>query len=66
MIGEHTAAMIEEFVSNMAERVGISEEQARSVIQFLKENAEKVPNILGSDTLDSVKDKLPGGLGGLL
>lgn len=58
--------MIEEFVSNMAERVGISEEQARGVIDFLKEHADKVPQLLSSDAVDSIKDKLPGGIGGLL
>ncbi|MEM6995490.1 MAG: hypothetical protein AAF721_33580 [Myxococcota bacterium] len=50
----------------MAAKVGISEEQATQVIEFLKENADKVPELLGSDALASIKDKLPGGLGGLL
>lgn len=58
--------MIEEFVASMAAKVGISEEQATQVIEFLKENADKVPELLGSDALASIKDKLPGGLGGLL
>ncbi|MEM9456232.1 MAG: hypothetical protein AAGF11_18770 [Myxococcota bacterium] len=58
--------MIEEFITSMVERVGISEEQARGVIEFLKENADKVPDLLGSDALEGIKDKLPGGLGGLL
>lgn len=58
--------MIEEFVANMASKVGISEEQARGVIDFLKENADKVPSLLSSDAVEDVKDKLPGGLGGLL
>ncbi|MCA9708519.1 MAG: hypothetical protein KDK70_21900 [Myxococcales bacterium] len=58
--------MIEEFIASMASRVGISEEQARSVVEFLKENADKVPQILSSDAVAGLKDKLPGGLGGLL
>lgn len=58
--------MIEEFVASMAAKVGISEEQAMQVIEFLKENADKVPELLGSDGLDALKDKIPGGLGGLL
>lgn len=57
--------MIEDFVSNMAHKVGITEEQARGVVDFLKENAEKVPQLLGSEGLDAVKDKLPAGLGDL-
>ena len=57
--------MIEQFIGQMAEKVGISEEQAKSVIEFLKENAEKVPELLGSDALDGIKDKLGEKLGGL-
>ncbi len=52
--------MIEGFISQMAEKVGISEEQAQQVIEFLKENADKVPEILGSDALAGVKEKLGG------
>jgi hypothetical protein len=57
--------MIEQFITQMAEKVGISEAQARSVIEFLKDNADKVPEILGSDMVSNLKSKLPGGLGGL-
>ncbi len=59
-------AMIEEFIASMASKVGISEEQAKSVVEFLKENADQVTGLLGSDAVDSIKDKIPGGLGGLL
>jgi len=52
--------MIDEFIGQMAEKVGISEEQAKQVIDFLKENADKVPELLGSDALDGIKDKLGG------
>lgn len=58
--------MIEEFVTQMAEKVGISKEQAESVVEFLKENSSKVPELLSSDAVSGLKDKLPGGLGGLL
>lgn len=58
--------MIEEFVTNMAAKVGISEAQAQQVIEYLKENADKLPDLLGTDALSALKDKLPGGLGGLL
>lgn len=52
--------MIEDFIAQMAEKVGISEEQAKQVIDFLKENADKVPELLGSDVVDNIKDKLGG------
>ena len=57
---------MEEFITQMAAKVGISEEQAKSVVQFLKDNADKVPDLLGSDMVSNLKSKLPGGLGGLL
>lgn len=52
--------MIEQFIAQMAEKVGISEEQAKQVIEFLKENSDKVPELLGSDMVDNIKDKLGG------
>ncbi len=52
--------MIEDFIAQMAEKVGISEEQAKQVIDFLKENADKVPELLGSDMVDNIKEKLGG------
>ncbi len=52
--------MIEDFIAQMAEKVGISEEQAKQVIEFLKENADKVPELLGGDVVDNIKDKLGG------
>ena len=52
--------MIEQFIAQMAEKVGISEEQAKQVIDLLKENADKVPELLGSDMVGSLKDKLGG------
>ena len=54
---------MEDFIKGLVEKVGISEEQAAKVIDFLKENADKVPALLASS---GVKDKLPGGLGNLL
>lgn len=57
---------VDEIVSQMAEKVGISPEQAQQVVQFLMEHKDDILGFLGSDALDSIKDKLPGGLGGLL
>ncbi|MCR9159042.1 MAG: hypothetical protein ACE37F_10035 [Nannocystaceae bacterium] len=52
--------MIEDFITQMAEKAGISEEQAKQVIEFLKENSHKVPELLGSDVVGDIKDKLGG------
>jgi hypothetical protein len=57
---------MEEMINGLIQKTGISREQAQSVVQFLKDNAHKVPEWLGSS--EAGKDlinKLPGGLGGL-
>jgi len=56
---------MDEFIEQLAARVGISQEQAQQVVEFIKENSHKIPELLGEDTLQSLKDKLPGGLGKL-
>lgn len=56
---------IDDLISMMAAKVGISEEQAKAVVAFLREHADEVPKLLGEDAMKSIKDKLPGGLGGL-
>ncbi len=53
----------DQIVEQIAEKVGISKEQADQVIQFLMDNKDEILKFLGSK---AVKDKLPGGLGGLL
>ncbi len=58
---------MEELVSGLIEKAGLSEEQADQVVAFLKENAGNIPQWLGSgDIKSAIADKLPGGLGGLL
>ena len=58
---------MEEMISGLIEKTGISKEQAEKVVAYLKENASKVPGWLGSSEVgQSIKDKLPGGLGGML
>ncbi len=58
---------MEEMISGLIAKTGISKEQAEKVVEFLKENAHKVPEWLGgTDVGQSIKDKLPGGLGGML
>lgn len=56
----------DEIVSQLAAKVGISEDQAKQVVQFLIEHKDDVIGMLSSGTLDDIKGKLPGGLGGLL
>lgn len=57
---------MEELVQQLVQKVGLDETQAASVVEFLKENVTKIPEWLGEgDLLESLKDKLPGGLGKL-
>ncbi len=55
---------MDELVKGLVSKAGLTEEQGKAVVKFLKENADKIPNWLGID-LKSLTDKLPGGLGGL-
>ena len=57
---------MDEMIQQLVEKVGLDETKAAAVVEFLKENISKVPEWLGSsDVLESLKDKLPGGLGKL-
>lgn len=57
---------MDELIQQLVSKVGLDEEKATAVVAFLQENASKVPEWLaGSDLLESLKDKLPGGLGKL-
>ena len=57
------ASLIEQLVM----KTGISKEQAASVVDFLKQNAHKLPEWLGeSEFAKDLVGKLPGGLGKLL
>lgn len=55
---------MDELINGLVEKVGINKEQAEGVISFLKENASKLPELMGGG-LEDLKDKLPGALGGL-
>lgn len=51
---------MEEFIAKMAEKVGIDQDTAKKVVDFLQEHAdEALPLIQKSGVLE----KLPGGLG---
>jgi hypothetical protein len=54
---------MEDMIQGLVAKVGISKEQAEKVIEFFKENAHRVPELLKSDQAKAVLDKLPGGLG---
>lgn len=50
-----------DMINGLMEKVGLDEDQAKKVVEFLKENASKIPGWLGQG-LDAVTDTL--GLGG--
>lgn len=54
---------MEEFIQGLVKKVGLSEEKAKEVVEFIKSNADKIPELLKST---GIADKLPKGLGGLL
>ena len=54
---------MEELLNGLVEKVGLDKDTANKVIEFIKENADKVPGWLAESGL---KDKLPGGIGNLL
>ena len=60
---------MEELLSQLIAKTGISEEQANQVIEFLKEHVDQLPALLGQEGGGLVKalaDKLPGGLGDMI
>lgn len=57
---------MDDLINGLIQKVGLSREQAQSVVTFLKENAHKLPEWLGStDFGKDLAGKLPGGLGGM-
>lgn len=57
---------MDELIEQLVAKVGINQDQAKQVVTFLQENVHKIPAWLGqSDLVESLKDKLPGGLGKL-
>ena len=53
---------MEEFIEGMMTKCGLSKEKAEEVVEYIKANADKVPELLGKS---GIADKLPGGLGKL-
>lgn len=55
---------MEDLIKGLMTKVGLSQEQAEKVANFLEENASKIPEWLGnSETLKNLGKKLPGPLG---
>ena len=63
---------MENFISELAERVGIDQATAEKVVDFVKENIHRLPELLGNQSagasgggiLDNLQDQLGGLLGG--
>ena len=57
---------MEDFVKRMADRVGIDEEQAAKVVEFLREHLDELPAMLSADSdfFRSISDRVRGFLGG--
>jgi hypothetical protein len=57
---------MEEFIDQMAAKVGIDKATAEKVVAFLKEHAAELPKLLGENEMaKGMLDKLPGGIGGM-
>jgi len=57
---------MEEMIEGLVSKVGLSKEKAEQVVQFIKDNASRLPEWLGkSDMVKDLAAKIPG-LGGLI
>lgn len=50
---------MEEFVEGLMSKCGLSKEKAEQVVEYIKDNYDKVPELIGKS---GVGKKLPGGL----
>lgn len=58
---------MEEFAAKLVEKTGLSEDNAKKVVDFVQEHWSEIPGWLSKGGVkEAVADKLPGGLGGLL
>ena len=57
---------MEDFIKQMADRVGIDEQQAQKVVEFLREHLDELPAMLSADSemFQSLSDRFKGFLGG--
>lgn len=56
---------VDKLLDELTAKVGLDRGTAEKVVQFLKDNAHRLPELLGSDAAKGVIDKLPGGLGAM-
>ena len=56
---------MDKLLDELTAKVGLDREAAEKVVQFLKDNAHRLPELLGSDAAKGLLNKLPGGLGGI-
>ena len=55
---------MQEMVNGLMKKVGLSEDQAKQVVAYVKENAHKIPEWIGkNDMAKDLAGKLPGGMG---
>jgi hypothetical protein len=52
---------MDKLIDELTARVGLDRATAEKVVQFLKDNAHRLPELLQSDAAKGVMDKLPGG-----
>ncbi len=56
---------METLIAELTAKVGLDRGTAEKVVQYLKDNAHRLPELLQSDVAKGVVEKLPGGLGGM-
>ena len=56
---------MEDFIKQMADRVGIDEQQAQKVVEFLREHLDELPAMLSADShmFKSLSERFSGFLG---
>lgn len=59
-------SIVETLIAELISKVGLDQATAEKVVQYLKANAHRLPELLQSDAAKSVMENLPGGLGGML
>lgn len=57
---------MDQLVKMIADKVGLDEEMAAKVAEFIKDHIHELPGLLGGAGLDGLKDQAGGLLGGLL
>jgi hypothetical protein len=56
---------METLIAELMAKVGLDRATAEKIVEYLKANAHRLPELLQSDAAKGVMDKLPGGFGGM-